>query len=215
MVDIPGYIKSHPLQTAGIGVVAALAIYLVLSSGNSSGGSTSAGGPSDAEVQAGLQMSAIQAQSQAQSAQINGAISLAAAKSAGDFALAQLTATTSTAQQVNQLNYQTGHDADSFDLGKLTIGAQEAVNLAGINASVTNNQIIQNAAVDINKENNITNQITASYIAQTQSIISGNQADVAIHQTDATVAIAKIVANAQTTGGWQGLIGRIVAPGFG
>lgn len=222
-MEIPAYVKQHPVQVAGIAVVAVLAIYLLTSSGGSSGSGVQSSGPTDAQLQAGLQQSQIDAASQANIAQVQGAIALAATKSASDFAIAQLSAQTTTAQQVNQLSYMDTHDQLAYNLGVVTatdttsvqnntINTQGAINLAGINANVDTTALIQNAAVTENQQNNATQSFIAQTVAQLQAIISGNNSNVAITQSNNNVAIAKVIADAQTTKGWQGILGHAISP---
>lgn len=213
------YAKEHPIQVGGIAIVALGAIYLLTSSG-SSGGTVSAGGPSDAQVAAGIQLASINAQSQAQVAGINGQIQASNAKAAGDYAIAKLAAETSATMQVNDLAYQRSHDENSLTayltnssnqtfIAAHTVDAQSMVDLASLTAHIRETELTTAAAVDINFANNATLQHTTDAVAMTQQIISNNQAAVGIEQVRGNVSIAKAVSDSKSDSSMFGAIAGI------
>lgn len=199
------YVKEHPIQVGGIAVVAVLAIYVLSSSGGGSAPQQTAStgpGTSDAEIASGLALAKINADSQNQTNQINGSITLAAQQAAAEFALHQLDVQNSSQQQINQLTYQNTHDQNEYELGIANIKAQlqgheddSNVALANINAmagvqlnniaaGVEQTKIAADASVNNNFINNATSQHNADIAAQTQQVLSNNLTMAQIHLSD-------------------------------
>lgn len=179
-------IKKHPYAATGAIVVGGLLIYFMFFAGDSNAPQGSAYGgntPSDVDL-------AVQREAQAQQAQLQ----FLQAQQAGQFAVAQLEAQTSTTQQVNAIQ------------GQLAIQGQQIFTQAEIEKLRLNNELIlEKARGEYALQSQIVAQTGAYQVAQltTQANIAINSANVdlqksiAQYQTGALTAIAKYQGAAQ------------------
>lgn len=141
MNDMIAWVKQHPVATGAIAVGGLIVIYLLFSSGGSTGDNGLAAEQQALAAQAasGNQLAALQTQLQAQSNQVAGAVSANAQNDATDLAKATLAAHT----QENQ-------DTLSAQVANNTLAAQIAA--GQIAADAADHQ--STAAVQINASNN-------------------------------------------------------------
>lgn len=215
------FVKKHPLETGGVVLVGGIALVLLLGS-RGSAAQTVASSPNaispNAELQAATQLAAIQSQTQAQNAQINGQIALAQQQGANDIALATIQAHTTNTQNQLDAAISALNSNNALNLGQTQSNNATTVSLAGLSTqsaiNANNNatqqniaKIVNQAAVDTVASNNATQQFVAGTVAQTQQALGAQAANVAIAQTNANVSIAKINNQGSI---WRSVIG--VAP---
>jgi hypothetical protein len=160
---IGDYVKAHPWIAGGV-VIGGGLIFLVLSgwlgggSGASTGGNSSATGPSDTQIAANAAIA-----EQTIGAQV------AALQSNNQVALGNIAA-----------NIQAQHDADALQLGLATVNASEQVNLAGITAqqavqaqSIAAQQTV--AVHQIDEQQYVASQAAAIQTQQIQANITMQQ----------------------------------------
>lgn len=214
------WVEENPYTAAGIGAVIVIGAYLILFSGGSSPATTGTNnsGVVDAEIAAQSQYAQIQAQSQAANNAITGQLNLDAQDNAYKLAVAQLSAHAAETGQAYQYQIaagQIGSDISianlSAQVAELQTTTQAAVAENSTDAQVAIERLITDASVTNNTTNNATTVNVAQIINATQRLISTNQsnvaiqqsndnAQVAIHQTDAAVSIAKSSGGNSTAG---------------
>lgn len=230
------YVKEHPYQAGAIGVVALIAVYLVVASGSgnaSSGTGATSLDPVAAQLQS--QQATLAAQAAAQSNQISGQIQLLAQQGANDLAIATIQSHSAGELAGIAATTQSTHDILAQELGiyqiqgevtQATLQAQVANNSITTQGLIQESQIAANqaiarinadTAITTNASNNATvvatnqiagqtQQLIAQVVGQTQQQISTNQANVAIKQTQVAGEIAK---SQQSGGIWGSIIGAV------
>jgi hypothetical protein len=174
--------KNHPIIIAFI--VGGVVLVLLLSGGSSnadSGGAVVAGGPSDAQVAAGTQLSLAQMGYAAQANQTNaqlGAVQIGAQR---DVQIASLSADVAHYQTEQAANVQTIGISAQRDVALAGYQTQEVIALGQAAAAVEGQRI----AADITK---------TGYAAQTQQlqIFTGGQIAINQQNANATVALAQV-----------------------
>lgn len=189
-------IKKHPYITAAVAVVVFVIVYFLVS-GSRGTVSSSASGPSAAQIAAGAQAQA-------------GQDALAGQANQNSFQLAYLQQQQVLAAHQGDQSYNLGLNtlADQLTVAQQQLATQLATTQITSSANTTQLQDQLNAQVTINNQNNSAAMAQQATLAQEQefsiaaqsqveSLISNNQTLVANNQINATTAIAGI--NAATT----------------
>src|SRR5260221_657855 len=202
-------LKKHPAAAGAVIIIGGLVAYFLIFWGKrASTNVATTGAPSPSDVQAGtaLQFSQQQLQGAAQ-AQNAGLVALQT-KSAADYAMADLSAKTSTVQQVNAISGQEflQHDNNSTQLAVIHEQSQAEIQRAQIaaNTQISTQQIATQGALALSA-----NQ-TAANIATAQLMTAGNiaitslntqvQRDIAHYQSDTAIAQINAYSDVQKTG---------------
>ena len=180
------WIKHHPIII--IGLLGVVAVFFLLSGSSSSAGTSVAGttGPTDAEVNAGAQVTLGQQALQGQSQQLNAELSATQSNNNTALSIAGIQGTVA--------NYQTEQAANVQSLG---ITAARDVNMAGI----TSQQVVSlaNDATQV-AISRIAGDVTKSgYAAQTQQLGIVTSGNVAITQANDNTFQAISANNNQTS----------------
>lgn len=239
-MQVTEYLSKHPFKVAGgVFAVGLLVVYVYHSQTSNANTQTTQYDPNldpsviNAEISASAQQQQLNTQVTAQTNQINGEITIANNNNAAQVALATLQAQTAEQTSVNALALGLAQNATANNgniiagqVQALGISATQEVQDAGIAASVANNKIVQQAAVDINQSNNLTNARIAELTSQTQQTlgaqnvdlgktISKNQSEVTIAQTQAAASLAKQQSSnslfGSVIGGVLGVVGAVFA----
>lgn len=218
-MDIVGYAKAHPAQTAAIAVIGVAAIWFLLPSGsNASGGSSAAGGySSDALLGAQLQLASMKNSANSQMAQLNADLAIAKENNSAQLALTQLQIqgqNNASAHEFDYLSYrdeltaktELANTAANLTLGTQTLESQTKVALAGISSNVQIAQGQNQVAIAQSNNNTMIAQTLADI--QRQQIVTGGQT--AIAQINAGVQTAKIAASTQQQGNILGFVGNLL-----
>lgn len=213
-MDIVAYAKANPGKAAAVGVIAFAAVWLLLPSGSSSKTAASSGGVSDAELGASLQMAQLNAQLRATQAGYQSQLAIAQENNSAKLALARLEAQTQNSAQTSEYAYlsdrdrltyelQTANSLANLEISKQTLGSQERINLAGINAQLQVSRDAQETARFFS--NNALQQSLALADVQRQQIVTGGQ--VSMKQIQANVDVAGIQAANSAFGNVLGFVG--------
>lgn len=156
------FVQKHPVGV-GVGIFAAGALYLVLSSGGSGGTTVVQTGADAATVQANTQLQMAQLQAQTQIQGVNAQAGVEAQKIAGDVTIAQLAAQVAI-----------NNNTIAGDVAKYTTNSNNTANIAisTLNAQVQNRQtdaLVQQSAIQAAAYTTINKQSVDAQIAIAQA----------------------------------------------
>lgn len=225
MAGIVEIVERHPYATAGVAVVGALVVYLLLGSGGSSTGTVTATGPTDAEVNAAAALQAQQAGFAQQNVQDQVALSSQQQNNAAQIQLATIQAQTSTQQQVNAIAGQETITQDQLStqqaISLAEIQAQShaadvaaSTEIAAQNAALTLGEFETSANVGIAQINAQQNVSIAQITSAEQTSIAQFQAQTAQAEITAVTGVQKQQVAAQSQGNVLGFVGDVLGSLF-
>ena len=228
-MDIVGYAKAHPAQTAAVAVIGVAVIWLMIPSANSGDTSTTAAaGSSDALLGAQLQIAQMNQAKSLSLSQMNADLAIAKENNSANLALAQLQVQGQNNANADQFNYLSYRDklaaetdqsniAANLTISNQTLESQTKIALAGFDTqrdiAFGQNQVaITQAgfARDITTAQIGATRDMAAIVAGVQNQQIVTQGQVANNQINAGVQVAKIQAGSQQTAGILGLVGNIL-----
>jgi len=211
---VVSWAKQHPGKAALFAGVAILIVVVVL---RMRGGGTSVatqGGPSDAEIAAGTQLQMAQLQVGAAAAHDQFQFASQQQAFAGQYALSELSAVTTTQQQVNELDYRQTVDLANLSMQEAiasrTLDAQTAWATLTSGAQIATQQIAAAQSIQLAQIQSQTNLGIAAITGDVQKAISQYAASVNIAQaqysSQAIIAGYNAQAAAKSSTNWMSVI---------